>query len=69
MSIVAGTKRKDTCSNVVGGLKSITMNPPTPPSNTAKRIIKLAPVKPPSMPLGVVLVLMLMVFEVLNGFY
>ena len=30
MSIVAGTRRKDTCSNVIGGLKSITMNPPTP---------------------------------------
>ena len=30
MSIVAGTRRKDTCSNMIGGLKSITMNPPTP---------------------------------------
>ena len=30
MSIVAGTHRKNTCPNVIGGLKSLTMDPPTP---------------------------------------
>ena len=30
MSIVAGTTRKNTCNNVIGLVKSNTMDPPTP---------------------------------------
>ena len=52
MSVVAGVKRKDTCSNIERLF------------NTVQALVQL-----PSMPLGVVLVPMLMVFEVLNGYY
>ena len=30
MSIVAGRTRKNTCNNVIGSVKSNTMDPPTP---------------------------------------
>ena len=66
MSIVAGTTRKNTCNNVIGLVKSNTMDPPTPleygaPPNQS------GVVKAPSMPLGVELLPTLLDFEVNYG--